>query len=615
MSTPSETSASGPFAGSLSDGTTPTGVPVGVSLTANGLEITTEASRRRRTWRYGDLYSSTPLSARSHEVVLNESALGAETLFVADPGFARALLERATSLGVLPRRVRALVPGVVVMVIAAMLVGVMWIAGFDPAKTAARALPDSARSTLGRNIIATLSSKRKSCETDAARVALDRLTARLAAAAAEPPVPVHVVILDWGIANAFAAPGGQLILTRGLVEQAGSSDEVAGVLAHEIGHALELHPEASLVRGFGLSTGVQLVLVGAPNTLSSLGVLLTQLRYSRIAEREADTHALRILKAAGISAAGFGAFFARLNASRPGPARSGKVITAFDLVRTHPLTAERLALVAAQPSYPSTPALSDADFRALRSACTPSAIPIVAEGAPGELVRMPPPAAAAAPSAVAEKSETDRVIDEASNRLASNSNDMAALQTRAKAYTRKGQYQFALEDYTQAVALKPGDAALHFGRAGSLQSLHQYEAALTAYDEVIRLQPTHVAAFNGRGNCNRALKRYESALVDFDEAIRLDAKFAVGYYNRAVVYHDLNRTEEAMRDFSAAIAADKDYAGAYVQRGRLHEKAGSRELAIADFRAGLAAPPKFESGPWAHRTARERLTALGATTP
>ena len=61
--------------------------------------------------------------------------------------------------------------------------------------------------------------------------------------------------------------------------------------------------------------------------------------------------------------------------------------------------------------------------------------------------------------------------------------------------------------------------------------------------------------------------------------------------------------------------ADKDYAGAYVQRALLYEKAGDRELAIADFRAGLAARPKFESGPWAQRIARERLTALGVGTP
>ena len=71
-----------------------------------------------------------------------------------------------------------------------------------------------------------------------------------------------------------------------------------------------------------------------------------------------------------------------------------------------------------------------------------------------------------------------------------------------------------------------------------------------------------------------------------------------------------------MRDFTAALGIDKDYAGAYTHRGLLHEKAGEREQAIADFRAALAAPVgKYDSGPWAQRTARDRLKTLGVEVP
>ena len=133
-----------------------------------------------------------------------------------------------------------------------------------------------------------VASNRKVCETTDSRAALQRLTQRLTAAASNRPMPVRVVLLDWGLVNAFAAPGGQLILTRGLVQKAGSPDEVAGVLAHELGHALELHPEAGLVRGLGLAAGAQLIFAGSSGTISNIGVILTQLRYTRIAEREAD---------------------------------------------------------------------------------------------------------------------------------------------------------------------------------------------------------------------------------------------------------------------------------------------------------------------------------------
>ena len=183
-------------------------------------------------------------------------------------------------------------------------------------------------------------------------------------------------------------PGGQIILTRGLVQQAGSPDEVAGVLAHELGHTLELHPEAGLVRALGLAAATQLIFAGSTGTVSNIGLLLTQLRYTRIAEREADAHALRMLKGAGISAKGFGDFFERLEPKRPAeppktdeakkPDERGKTVSIVkrifetEILRTHPLTEARLAMVRAQPAYAATPALTDADWRALREMCGPT---------------------------------------------------------------------------------------------------------------------------------------------------------------------------------------------------------------------------------------------------
>ena len=140
--------------------------------------------------------------------------------------------------------------------------------------------------------------------------------------------------------------------------------------------------------------------------------------------------------------------------------------------------------------------------------------------------------------------------------------------------------------------------------------------ALVAYDEAIRLDTNHIGARNGRGNTNRALKRYDVAIADFDELIRLRPNYVYAHYNRGLTNVDMGRPDDAVRDFTSALGIDKDYAGAYAHRGMLHEKAGEREKAIADFRAALAAPPtKYESGPWAQRTARERLKTLGIDTP
>ena len=258
-----------------------------------------------------------PLRADAPDVLLSLKPDGAETLFVADPSFTRLLLARAPALSAARQRWRACGPG----------------SPWSPRSSLHRRRPrlldcirpsrsprhaaGDARS-IGRNVVASIGEEPQGCETPASRAALDRLTQRLTAAASDKPLDVRVVMLDWSLVNAFAVPGGQIILTRGLVQRAGSSDEVAGVLAHELGHAIELHPEAGLVRALGLSAAAQLVFAGSTGTATNIGLLLTQLRYTRVAEREADAHALRILKGAGISAKGFGDFFERIEGKKPG---------------------------------------------------------------------------------------------------------------------------------------------------------------------------------------------------------------------------------------------------------------------------------------------------------
>jgi tetratricopeptide (TPR) repeat protein len=307
--------------------------------------------------------------------------------------------------------------------------------------------------------------------------------------------------------------------------------------------------------------------------------ILTHLLTPRRAARAPDAHALRLLHGAGISAKGFGDFLERLD-GRPQAPAGEKQTANYEVISTHPPTADA-----------ATPALSLDDWRALREACGPAS---------------PRPA---------DATDADREIAEATKTLEAKPNDVAALQRRGRAHARKRQHDQALADFTRAVQLKPGDAMLRVQRGQALQNLRRYEEALRDYDEAIQRAPNHVAARNGRANTNRALKRYEAALNDFDHLVRFNPKFVAAYYNRALVYVDMNQPDLAMRDLTAAIAIDKDYAGAYAQRGLLHEKLAAREPAIADFRAALAAPAKFDSGAWAHRTARARLNALGVAVP
>ncbi|MES2190699.1 MAG: M48 family metallopeptidase [Pseudomonadota bacterium] len=102
--------------------------------------------------------------------------------------------------------------------------------------------------------------------------------------------------------NAFALPGGTLVMTDELVELAGHDDDVViAVLAHELGHVRNRHGLRMLVQTAALS-GLAAMVVGDFSTvLAGVPVLLGQASYSRQAEHEADVDAVRILRAARIS--------------------------------------------------------------------------------------------------------------------------------------------------------------------------------------------------------------------------------------------------------------------------------------------------------------------------
>jgi predicted Zn-dependent protease len=608
------------FVGAISDGRSPTTRPVSVRCTGAGLELLADDNTGARTWPYAALKASVPLMRNCADVLLSLEGEGAQTLFVADPSFVQILLAHAPGLSSARQRWQGVKPGLAVLGAVALCVGGLWALDVHPSQAVARHMPLAARAKIGQAVIASMAKDRKVCETPASRAALDRLTRRLSAAAADKPLNARVVLIDWSLVNAFAVPGGQIILTRGLVQRAGSADEVAGVLAHELGHTLELHPEAGIVRAMGLAAATQLALAGSQGTASNLGLLLTQLRYTRIAEAEADAHALRMLKGAGISAKGFGDFFERLE-SKGRAGETAKSSSELEVIlRTHPPTTDRIGLVRSQPTYPSTAALSDGEWRALREACGPPAVPAKPAGppsaaAPGPTASRPQTGPAPAPPSANLETEAGREIAEATKALAANPNDVAALAKRARALSKDRRHEQALADYSRASELKPADAALHYGRGVELQNLRRYEEALQAYDAALRRAPDDINARNHHGHVNRALQRYEAALEDYGELIRAQPDFIHAYFNRGLVYREMNRNEDALRDFDATLERDKGYTAAYAGRGLAYERMGSRDKAIEAFRTALATPQKYNNGAWGHATARERLKALGVAAP
>ncbi len=111
--------------------------------------------------------------------------------------------------------------------------------------------------------------------------------------------------------NAFAMPGGFVVVHTGLLALADSAEEVAGVLAHEIQHVEKRHSLKAIAKNAGLMVTISMVF-GDLGGLVSLGQDLIGLKFSRQHESEADAEGLKTLVAAGISPLGMRDFFRKM---------------------------------------------------------------------------------------------------------------------------------------------------------------------------------------------------------------------------------------------------------------------------------------------------------------
>ncbi len=200
------------------------------------------------------------------------------------------------------------------------------------------------------------------CRAPQGRAVLDGLTRRLEAAV-EMPYDVRVIVLDHPMVNAFALPGGPILIMRGLIDFTESPDELAGVLAHEMGHVAARHSLQKLMEQLGIAFffGILLGDIGT-GTIAVAGETLLLLSYSRDLESEADDLGLARMAGAGLDPRGLAAFFERLEEKSGGEASEW-----MRLLSTHPLDDSRVAKFAAAPDGET--ALSPEAWQALRDIC------------------------------------------------------------------------------------------------------------------------------------------------------------------------------------------------------------------------------------------------------
>ena len=204
------------------------------------------------------------------------------------------------------------------------------------------------------------------CDGDEGRAALDRMVARLTEGQ-NLQYDLNVQVFDHDMVNAFAAPGGQVVVMRGLIEDSNGPDAVAAVLAHEIGHVEARDATRIALRAAG-SAGLLSMVLGdfTGGTIAVvLGERIMQASYTRESEAAADVFALDMLNAAGVDSSGMAEFFDYIGELQ------GDAFQIPEYLSTHPASdarAER-ARENAETQDATIPVLSETDWQALKGIC------------------------------------------------------------------------------------------------------------------------------------------------------------------------------------------------------------------------------------------------------
>lgn len=329
---------------------------------------------------------------------------------------------------------------------------------------------------------------------------------------ADRKLPYEFRVVNDDSPNAWALPGGKIAVNRGLLLELHNEAELAAVLAHEIVHAAAGHTAQSMQRGIFLQGA--LVAVGAAlggsdyqqlgNLGAALGANLVKSRYSRDAEREADSYGMRYMIRAGYDPAAAVTLqetFVRLAEGKRSDWLSG-------LFASHPPSRERV----------------ERNRRLLTQLGNPG-------GERGE---------ARYRRAVAHLKRTKPAYE-------------AYAQARKAAESKD--YGLALRKLDQAIAIEPKEALFHTLRGEILEAQGKKDAAMRAFDRAVSLNPDYFMTRLQRGLLERELGRVAAAESDLKQSVRL-LPTAEAYYALGLIAEKQGRPQQAV-GFFQAVAASK----------------------------------------------------------
>lgn len=344
-----------------------------LSFTANGLQISAPSLQKTITWNYADIRAVSDLANHQGASFRVKDGLG--RLDILDADQAEKLqtlalnLKRSDISSMAWKRIGLWGAGA-----AASVVFIIFVLIPALANQLATMIPVDKEIALGRSslkqierIIGFRNSSSLICTGKKGQLAIDKMSARFTKHF-DSPYPLTILVFDSEIPNAFALPGGYIVLFDGMIQTSDSPEEVAGVLGHEMGHVhnrdatrLTLRSAGSLgILGmvFGDFAGGAVALIIAEKLIAA--------NYSQDAEANADEFAHKLLAAAKLPSTPMAEFFDKLAKDY------GDAPDLLSHLASHPDLASRVQVAKDADTIgdePFTAILSASEWDDLRSMC------------------------------------------------------------------------------------------------------------------------------------------------------------------------------------------------------------------------------------------------------
>ena len=135
------------------------------------------------------------------------------------------------------------------------------------------------------------------------------------------------VVFDSDMINAFTVPGGNILISTGLIGFCDSPEELAAVIAHEMGHVEERHVVSRLLK----ELGIEILTSGDQYVIGEVSGLLTSTSFDRKQEEEADLFAAKLLESSSIEPRTLATFFRKLEEEM-----DNELMQHFEIISTHP---------------------------------------------------------------------------------------------------------------------------------------------------------------------------------------------------------------------------------------------------------------------------------------